>query len=50
VSPDTTRKDKIVYDISNPPGFPIGVSTSSWGHPACSPDATLIAAGLALTL
>ena len=46
VSGDATRPDNIVYDITNPSGFPIGVSASGWGHPACSPTATTIAAGL----
>src|SRR5277367_6372287 len=46
VSGDPTRPDNIVYDITNPPGFPIGVSAGSWGHPACSPSATTIAGGL----
>jgi uncharacterized protein GlcG (DUF336 family) len=46
VSGDPTRPDNIVYDIVNPAGFPIGVSTSGWGHPACSAAATAIAAGL----
>jgi uncharacterized protein GlcG (DUF336 family) len=43
---DPTRPDNIIYDIVNPTGFPIGVSTSGWGHPACTPAATTIAAGL----
>lgn len=46
VSGDPTRPDNIVYDITNPTGFPIGVSTGGWGHPACSATATTIAAGL----
>jgi uncharacterized protein GlcG (DUF336 family) len=46
VSGDATRPDNIVYDITNPTGFPIGVSAGGWGHPACSPAATTIAAGL----
>jgi uncharacterized protein GlcG (DUF336 family) len=46
VSGDATRPDNIVYDIVNPTGFPIGVSTNGWGHPACTPAATAIAAGL----
>jgi len=41
VSP--TKDDNIVYDITN------GVSTSGWGHPECSPDATKIARELAKT-
>jgi len=49
VSGDSHRPDNIVYDIVNPPGFPIGVSTSGWGHPACSPAATSIAATLPAT-
>jgi uncharacterized protein GlcG (DUF336 family) len=46
VSGDASRPDNIVYDITNPPGFPIGVSAGGWGHPACSPAATAIAAQL----
>jgi uncharacterized protein GlcG (DUF336 family) len=46
VSGDAARPDNIVYDITNPAGFPIGVSAGGWGHPACSPAATTIAAGL----
>lgn len=46
VSPDPKRPDNIVYDITNPPGFPIGVSASGWGHPVCSAAATTIAASL----
>jgi uncharacterized protein GlcG (DUF336 family) len=46
VSGDPTRPDNIVYDIATPAGFPIGVSPSGWGHPACSPAATSIAASL----
>jgi uncharacterized protein GlcG (DUF336 family) len=46
VSGDAARPDNIVYDITNPTGFPIGVSAGGWGHPACSPAATTIAAGL----
>jgi uncharacterized protein GlcG (DUF336 family) len=45
-SADPTRPDNIIYDIVNPTGFPIGVSTSGWGHAACSPTATSIAATL----
>jgi len=43
---DPTRPDNIIYDIINPAGFPIGVSTSGWGHPTCSPTATTIAGTL----
>ena len=46
VSGDPRRPDNIVYDIVSPAGFPIGVSPSGWGHPACSAAATAIAAGL----
>ena len=46
VSGDTTRPDNIVYDITTPAGLAIGVSAGGWGHPACSPTATAIAAGL----
>ncbi len=46
VSGDATRPDNIVYDITNPAGFPIGVSAGGWGHPVCSATATTIAASL----
>jgi len=46
VSGDATRPDNIVYDITNPAGFPIGVSAGGWGHPVCSPAATTIASQL----
>jgi uncharacterized protein GlcG (DUF336 family) len=46
VSGDLTRPDNIVYDITNPTGFPIGVSAKGWGHPVCSAESTTIAAGL----
>jgi len=46
VNTDKTRPDNIVYDITNPTGFPIGVSPSGWGHPVCTPTAMTIAAGL----
>jgi uncharacterized protein GlcG (DUF336 family) len=46
VSGDATRPDNIVYDITPQPGQMPGVSTSGWGHPACSAAATAIAAGL----
>jgi uncharacterized protein GlcG (DUF336 family) len=49
VGPDASRADNIVYDIANPVGFPIGVSASGWGHPACTAAATTIAAGLPVT-
>lgn len=45
-SADPTRPDNIIYDIANPPGFPIGVSASGWGHPVCSTTATTIAGQL----
>ncbi len=45
-SGDSSRPDNIVYDITNPAGFPIGVSAKGWGHPACSAAATSIAATL----
>ena len=41
VSPN--KDDNIVYDIVH------GVSTSGWGHPACSPEAVEIAQGLPKT-
>src|ERR1700691_1651488 len=46
VSGDSTRPDNIVYDITSPAGFMIGVSAKGWGHPACSPTATTIAGEL----
>jgi uncharacterized protein GlcG (DUF336 family) len=49
VSPDGTRKDNIVYDITSQPGQMPGVSASGWGHPVCSDAATTIAAGLPVT-
>jgi uncharacterized protein GlcG (DUF336 family) len=48
VSGDATRPDNIVYDIASQPGQMPGVSTSGWGHPACSAAATSIAATLAV--
>ncbi len=41
VSP--TKDDNIVYDITN------GVSTSGWGHPACTPKSTQVAKELPQT-
>ncbi len=49
VSGDSSRPDNIVYDITKPVGFPIGVSSSGWGHPECSADATKIAGALPAT-
>ena len=46
VSGDPTRPDNIVYDITSQPGQMPGVSTSGWGHPACSAAATAIAGTL----
>jgi hypothetical protein len=46
VGPDASRPDNIVYDITQPAGFPIGVSTSGWGHPICTPAAVTISLGL----
>jgi uncharacterized protein GlcG (DUF336 family) len=46
VSGDISRPDNIVYDIVTPSGQPAGVSAGGWGHPACSPAATAIAAAL----
>ena len=46
VSGDPTRPDNIVYDITPQAGQMPGVSTSGWGHPACSAAATAIAAAL----
>ena len=49
VSPDGTRKDNIVYDITPQAGQMPGISASGWGHPVCSALATTIAAGLPIT-
>jgi uncharacterized protein GlcG (DUF336 family) len=46
VSPDKLRPDNIIYDIHTVPGLQIGVSTSSWGHPACTKDSAAIANAL----
>lgn len=46
VSGDAKHPDNIVYDITNPAGFGIGVSGSGWGHPTCSTAATMIASQL----
>lgn len=46
VSGDAARPDNIVYDIVLAAGLPIGVSSSGWGHPACSPAAVEIAKAL----
>jgi uncharacterized protein GlcG (DUF336 family) len=46
VSGDPTRPDNIVYDIVAQPGQMPGVSTSGWGHPACSAAATSLATTL----
>ncbi len=46
VSGDSMRPDNIVYDITSVSGEQEGVSTSGWGHPACSAAATAIAATL----
>ena len=49
VSPDGTRKDNIVYDITPQAGQMPGVSASGWGHPVCTALAKTIAAGLPIT-
>jgi uncharacterized protein GlcG (DUF336 family) len=46
VSGDAARPDNIVYDITSPTGFMIGVSANGWGHPVCSSAATTIAGEL----
>ena len=46
VSGDAARPDNIVYDITAQAGQVPGVSAGGWGHPACTVDATTIAAGL----
>jgi len=49
VSGDAQRPDNIVYDITSQPGQQLGTSVSGWGHPECSPVATLIATTLPVT-
>jgi uncharacterized protein GlcG (DUF336 family) len=49
VSPDSSRPDNIVNDITPQPGQQEGVSASGWGHPACSSAAKSIAATLPVT-
>jgi uncharacterized protein GlcG (DUF336 family) len=49
VSGDAARPDNIVYDIVPQAGQMPGVSPSGWGHAACSPAATAIAATLVPT-
>jgi uncharacterized protein GlcG (DUF336 family) len=49
VSGDANRPDNIVYDITPQAGQMPGVSAGGWGHPACSANATAIAAGLPAT-
>ena len=49
VSPDATRKDNIVYDITPQAGQMPGVSASGWGHPVCSDAAKMIADNLPVT-
>src|ERR1700689_1968662 len=46
VSGDPSRPDNIVYDITSQPGQMPGISAKGWGHPACSPASTAVAAGL----
>ncbi len=46
VSGDAARPDNIVYDITPQPGQMPGLSAGGWGHAACSPAATAIAAAL----
>jgi len=46
VSPDASRRDNIIYDITPQAGQQEGVSAGGFGHPTCSPAATMIAAGL----
>jgi len=49
VSGDPSRPDNIVYDITSQTGQQEGTSASGWGHPACSAEATAIAATLPAT-
>jgi uncharacterized protein GlcG (DUF336 family) len=46
VSGDPARPDNIVYDITSPAGFMIGVSADGWGHPVCSAASKTIAGEL----
>ena len=46
VSQDAAHPDNIVYDITPAPGLMMGVSTSGWGHPVCSPAAQTISGQL----
>jgi uncharacterized protein GlcG (DUF336 family) len=46
VSGDAARLDNIVYDIIAQPGQQEGISAGGFGHPACSPAATAVAASL----
>jgi uncharacterized protein GlcG (DUF336 family) len=46
VSGDNSRPDNVVYDITAQPGQQLGVSTTGWGHPQCSPNATTISESL----
>lgn len=46
VSPDSARKDNIVYDIASQAGQMPGLSASGWGHPVCSALAVSIASTL----
>jgi hypothetical protein len=43
---DKSRPDNIIYDITPQPGQQEGVSPSGWGHPECSPNATMISTTL----
>jgi uncharacterized protein GlcG (DUF336 family) len=49
VSSDAARPDNIVYDLTPALDMQEGLSPSGWGHPACSPAATAIAAKLPVT-
>jgi uncharacterized protein GlcG (DUF336 family) len=49
VSGQAGRPDNVVYDIAAQAGQMSGVSTSGWGHPACSGAATAISLILPLT-
>lgn len=46
VSGDSSRPDNIIYDITPQAGQQEGVSAGGFGHPACSANATAIAASL----
>lgn len=46
VAPQKSHPDTIIYDISTPKGQSTGTSKGGFGHPACSPEAVKVSAGL----